>query len=126
MTTRATVAEGVRVLVLEDDYYLAIDMQRALRAAGATVVGPFGDEAEATRAIAEAAPACAFIDVNLGRGPSFHVPRRLVAANIPFAFVTGYDAEIIPEEFAGVPRLEKPLDVREVAEAMTRLLARPA
>src|SRR3712207_7479657 len=37
---------GMRVLVLEDDYYLAMELQGALERAGAKVVGPFGDEAD--------------------------------------------------------------------------------
>jgi DNA-binding response OmpR family regulator len=111
-----------KVLVLEDDYYLATDLQKALEAAGAQVIGPFPDAESATRALAELRPDCALLDVNLGKGPSFELPRALTDAAVPFAFVTGYDRETIPAEFAHVVRLEKPLAPGKVVEAITHLL----
>ena len=73
---------GARVLVLEDDYYQATDLQAALEGAGATVIGPFGNEADATVAAAGERLDCAFIDVNLGAGPSFAVPLALAARSV--------------------------------------------
>ncbi|EQB04251.1 hypothetical protein L288_14325 [Sphingobium quisquiliarum P25] len=114
--------EGARVLVVEDDYFLATDLQTALEAAGATVVGPFGDASEAERALLAARPDCAFVDVNLGHGPSFDLPRALAREDVPFAFVTGYDPGIIPDEFAGVTRFEKPMSATKVVQAMAHML----
>lgn len=122
MTTHDKGLAGARVLVLEDDYYLASDLQDALEAAGAIVIGPFGDEAAARDALADASPDCAFIDVNLGRGPSFEVPRALVELAVPFVFVTGYDAGTIPDEFTGVARFEKPVDAGRAIDTATRLI----
>lgn len=113
---------GATVLVLEDDYYLASDLEEALAAAGATVVGPFADEASARRALDEALPGCAIVDVNLGQGPSFALPRALAARAVPFAFVTGYDRAVIPSEFAGAERMEKPVSQPDVVRAAARML----
>lgn len=113
-----------RILVLEDDYYLATDLQYALEKAGATVVGPFSDEAAAARSLASARPDCAFVDVNLGRGPTFGVPRALASRSVPFAFVTGYDAGTIPEEFKAVTRFEKPVDLRKVVQTAAWMFRR--
>jgi CheY-like chemotaxis protein len=123
MTSAAQILSGVRVLVLEDDYFLAMDLQDALEAAGAVVLGPFGNEAEADRALGEAPPHCAFVDINLGQGPSFELPRELLRRNIPFVFVTGYDASIIPGEFDAVERCEKPVSTRRVPVLAARLVA---
>lgn len=44
--------------------------------------------------------------------------------HIPFAFVTGYDAGVIPHEFDGVERLEKPVAGGRVLDVFLRLLDR--
>lgn len=122
MTAQTDILATMSILVLEDDYYLAMDLQQSLEAAGATVIGPFGDEVQAASALTDLKPGCAFVDVNLGAGPSFELPRRLREAEVPFVFVTGYDADMIPQEFAEVPRLEKPVRARKIVEAAVGLL----
>lgn len=122
MTSYQTSLRDKRVLVLEDDYYLATDLQAALEKAGAMVVGPFCDVVDAEQALIDATPDGAFIDVNLGEGPSFDMPRALAQRQVPFAFVTGYDQVTIPQEFSGVPRFEKPVAAERVVRAMAQLL----
>lgn len=113
---------GARVLVLEDDYYLASDLQDAIEKAGATVIGPCPDVRDALRLIAQDRPDCAILDVNLGQGPSFDLPRELSRQGVPFAFVTGYDAGVFPREFAGAERIEKPVSSRKIASVAARLI----
>ena len=115
---------GIRVLVVEDDYYLATDLQDTLEAAGAKILGPFPDEVEAGKDLDAVRPDCAFVDINLGQGPSFELPRALVRLGIPFAFVTGYDAHTIPDEFANVEHIEKPVDANRAVAVAARLLRR--
>lgn len=110
-----------RVLVVEDEFYLARDVARTLQQAGATVLGPFSRQAEALVALADAAPECAIIDVNLGSGASFDVADALCARGVPFLFFTGYDREVIPSRFADVTRLEKPVDTRHLVRAAEAL-----
>ncbi|MBE7246167.1 MAG: response regulator [Actinomycetospora chiangmaiensis] len=114
---------GHRILVLEDSYYLASDIARALRAAKAEVVGPFSTEAAALANLAEAGPTCALLDINLGAGPTFEVAHRLAAQGIPFAFVTGHDDTVIPSAFRGAGRFEKPVDPSRLVSAFAAMLA---
>lgn len=110
MTSPApTALHGARVLVLEDEYFIAADLRDALTECGASVLGPFRRTEEVVAAIARERPSMALVDINLGLGPSFDAPRALREADIPFAFVTGYDQGAIVAEFAGVPRIEKPV-----------------
>ena len=109
MTSAVHDLDQMSVLVLEDDYYIATDLQAALEEAGATVVGPFSNEADAMAAVTKVRPDCALVDVNLGNGASFEMARRLRGLEVPFAFVTGYDQSVIPEEFSTIERLEKPV-----------------
>jgi len=108
---------GARVLVVEDDYYLALDTQRALQQAGGVVLGPCPDEKTVLQVIAHDSPGCAVVDINLGEGPSFTVASALQTKGIPFVFVTGYDDVVIPEAFSAVPRLRKPVELRQIVRA---------
>lgn len=114
---------GRRVLVVEDDYYLATDAARALAGAGAEVAGPCATEAEARAEIQARRPDAVLLDINLGPGPTFKLAETLKDQGVPFVFVTGYDQEVIPPEFAGVGRLEKPVQLRQMVGAVAELLA---
>jgi DNA-binding response OmpR family regulator len=109
---------GRRVMVVEDEYYLAMDVATALTEAGAEVAGPFADYRVALKDLETRIPDCAVLDVNLGEGPSFDLPRILRMRTIPFLFFTGYDASAIPAEFAHVPRLEKPVTTARLLQAI--------
>ncbi|AZO59007.1 MAG: response regulator [Mesorhizobium sp.] len=113
---------GRTVLIVEDDFYLADDTQQILESAGAFVSGPVSSPQDALAAILEEKrPDCALLDVNLGGGPSFELAFALRARNIPFVFLTGYDAEIIPEEFASTPCLQKPVEPAKLLAAVAAL-----
>jgi DNA-binding response OmpR family regulator len=112
---------GARILILEDDYYLATDVQYALEKAGARVIGPFPSASEALSAIANARLDCALLDINLGHGPDFEALR---ASGTPFLFVTGYDAPAIPVEFAAARRPEKPVTPEQIATELCALMER--
>ena len=109
---------GRRILVVEDLYYLAMDVKAALANVGAEVVGPFPNSRAAARSLKEAAPDCAVLDVNLGEGASFDLARSLRGMGVPFLFFTGYDPGAIPAEFADVRRLEKPVATERLLEAV--------
>ncbi|SFU30479.1 PAS domain S-box-containing protein [Methylobacterium sp. 174MFSha1.1] len=113
--------KGRRVLVVEDDFYLATDAARALQGAGAEVVGPCASEEDARAELDERRPDAVVVDINLGGGPSFKLAETLKDSGIPFVFTTGYDAEAIPAEFAGIERLEKPFPLRQIVGAVARL-----
>lgn len=112
---------GRTVLVVEDNYFIAMDTSWSLRGAGGDVLGPVAREDQALALIAGGAPTCAVLDINLGDGPVFAVPDALRDACIPFVFVTGYDDVVIPARFDGVERLRKPVAYGEVIQAMARL-----
>ena len=116
---------GHSVLVIEDDFYLASDAARALRGAGAEVLGPCPTEEAARAALEVQRPSAAVVDINLGRGPSFKLAEALKDRGIPFVFTTGYDAEVIPAEFGAIERLQKPVQLRRIVAAVATLVSRP-
>ena len=114
--------QGKRILIVEDDYYLATDEKALLEGAGASVVGPVSRRFKESD-LADAGPLDgAVVDINLGKGPTFELARVLSERGVPFVFVTGYDEAVIPENFSAVPRLEKPIRGRELVAAFTQLI----
>lgn len=113
---------GCRVLVVEDEFFIAADVTDALAALGATVIGPFPRCDEAMAALVREAPGFAVLDVNL-QGTMVHaLADALVARGVPFVFATGYDAAAMPARFRDVPRWEKPFDPTALAAALPALV----
>jgi DNA-binding response OmpR family regulator len=111
---------GRRVLVVEDEYFLADDIVRALTALGARVVGPYADLDEATDVVnREIAIDAAVMDVNLRQKMVFPLARVLRSRKVAVLFTTGYDNISIEPEFQDVRLWGKPLDMK----AMTQDLA---
>ena len=108
---------GSRVLIVEDEYYLADDARSALCDTGAEVLGPVATVNEA-RTLIEAGSAidAVLLDVNLRGEMAFDVADTLHSRGIPFAFVTGYDRAAIPDRFAGTARLQKPVDPQKLID----------
>jgi ActR/RegA family two-component response regulator len=113
--------QGRRLLVVEDEYMIAADLARALEERGVDVVGPAGSVDGALALIdADADIDGAILDINLRGDRAYPVADALQARGVPFVFVTGYDSWIIPDAYAGVPRLEKPVNTRALALLLSR------
>lgn len=118
---RAKVLNGTRVLVVEDEYYLAADLSRALADAGAKVVGPVGSLPEAQAAVVAGGFDYAVVDMNL-RGSFAHaVAEQLSDLGVPFVIATGYDRASMPENLRHTPRVEKPFAPLEVVDRLVNL-----
>ena len=120
---------GSRVLIVEDEYYLADDARSALSDVSAEVLGPVATVNEA-RALIEADLAIdgVLLDVNLRGELAFEVADTLQSRGIPFAFVTGYDRVALPERFAGTARFQKPVNSQKLINVFGELAGsnRPA
>ena len=120
MTSSSPAATGLRVLVVEDDYFIASDMCRAFQKAGVEVAGPVPTVREAlSRIEGTDGLDAAVLDINLaGDGLAFPIADALRARGVPFVFATGYDGSVIPERFADVKRFEKPCNASRVLQAL--------
>jgi CheY-like chemotaxis protein len=97
------------VLVVEDDPIIALDFEDTILGFGVKTVRAAASVTRALKMIDERAPDFVLLDVGLVREKSFAVAERLDALGIPFAFVTGYGAEVeLPAAFMHKPRLPKP------------------
>jgi len=107
------------VLLVEDNYIIALDTTDMLREIGVGDVRVAHGVADALRAIAERRPAFVFLDVNLGENKCFEIAVCLREAAIPFAFATGYgSSSAFPVDFGGVRIVAKPYTVAALRAAM--------
>jgi DNA-binding response OmpR family regulator len=116
-----TSLDGKRVLVLEDEAFVALDLKQLLSDAGAAVVGPTSTLLEAQAAVRQQPIDAAVLDVNLNGEFSYTFADTLSARGVPLMLLTGYDAWSLPAAVRKFPRIAKPFDPRDVV-AMVRLL----
>jgi DNA-binding response OmpR family regulator len=114
---------GRRVLVIEDEYFLADDIVRALTALGARIVGPYGDLDEATGVLdRDVAIDAAIVDINLKDEMAFPLACTLRSRKVPLVFTSGYDRISIAPEFQDVRLWGKPLDIKALARELTGMI----
>ena len=98
-----------RMLVLEDNMIIALDLEDMLTRMGVKHVMVASSVGQALDALAEGMPPFAILDVNLGAETSFPVAEALQEAGVPFAFGTGFgDSAAFPDRFRTTPVLQKP------------------
>lgn len=113
---------GRRFLVVEDEFILATALADLLRAKGAMVTGPVTNLKDASEAVADSTNLDgALLDINLRGTNSFDLIERLTAMGVPCVFVTGVDRSRIPDRFAHVPCVQKPMGSAEVINALCDL-----
>jgi CheY-like chemotaxis protein len=118
MQTGESGLRGLRVLVVEDVFSMALVMENTLTALGCRVVGPVARLEEAC-ALARAEPLDgALLDVNLNGEAVYPVVDMLQARGVPLIFVTGYSAGALPEPYRNLPRVVKPFDMRALVDLM--------
>lgn len=115
--------EGLRVLVVEDEFLVAMLLQEMLETAGCVVAGPIPRLAEALEAAASEACDVAVLDINLGGERIDPVAVILDGRKIPFVFVTGYAADSLPDAFAARPRLPKPFKSADLVATLAEAVA---
>jgi DNA-binding response OmpR family regulator len=98
----------IRVLVVEDEALLALDIADQLRDAGLEVVGPATSVGEALKLVGGTGCDIAILDVNLGSETAGPIARELRARGTPFVVLSGYSSAQHPPEFHGAPLLSKP------------------
>lgn len=113
------------VLVVEDEFMVALDIQAMLKCNGYRVLGPAGTVDAALRLLAQEQPDLAVLDVNLNGHPVVPVAKRLRSLQIPFVLVSAYDSFDFEdsEVLAEVENVGKPFTDRQLLAALGRLEA---
>ncbi len=113
---------GRRILIVEDEYLIAMDLALKLGDIGADVVGPAGSVAEAMELVESTGGSLdgAVLDVNLRDERVYPVADALAALGVRFIFASGYDAGLMPPAYAEVPRCAKPIDTAMIIRFLSQ------
>jgi two-component sensor histidine kinase/CheY-like chemotaxis protein len=116
---------GCRILVVEDETLVALQLQGDLEGEGHQVVGPATSLKQGLTLAEEEDIDAALVDVRLGRDTSAAIADKLLARNIPFAFATGYsDVGMLPDHLHQVPKLGKPYVIGDIRRILGSLIAK--
>jgi CheY-like chemotaxis protein len=111
----------LRVLVVEDEPLVAMELAAVVEDAGHVVIGPASTCAQALQLVASHAPHIALLDGNLNGERIDEVADILSAQGMPFAFVSGYGKEHLPAAHGHRPMAAKPFLPFEI-ENLLRVL----
>lgn len=121
-TVTPPAALGCKILLIEDEALVAMQLKLDLEEDGHTVIGPIAQLSEALRTAAESEFDIALIDINLGADNSAPVAEILDRRNVPFAFTTGYnDLIFMPPPLRNYPHLTKPYSLADVKDLVAKL-----
>ena len=113
---------GRRVLVVEDEFFMAADLEDSLTRAGAEVVGPIPDLQAALAQVHMNSADLVVLDVSLrGDEKAYPIADALSERGIPFLFVSGYASRDLPSRYRKIRRLEKPFDMEALVKAVGEL-----
>jgi CheY-like chemotaxis protein len=114
---------GKRILLIEDEPLVAMEMEAGLTAAGCQVIGPAGSLKSAKRLIAEAVFDAALVDANLSGHPVDELAAALTKKAVPFAFATGYGRRALPAGFQQTAVLVKPFGREQLFSVLEEVLS---
>jgi CheY-like chemotaxis protein len=111
-----TAFSGIKVLVVEDEGFVAVLIEDMLRDLGCEIVASVARLPEAQGIAASVEIDLAVLDVNLNGQPSFPIAEILRDRGVPFIFSTGYGQNGLPHEFADHPLIAKPFSSTELQQ----------
>ena len=124
--TRVARPGGQVVLVVEDEFLIAWDLELLLERHGWRVLGPAATVAEALRLLdGGETPGAALLDVNLRGETVTPVAARLRALGVPFVLASAYDGPwLAAMGLAGAPNVSKPAGERVLLAALAKAVGR--
>ena len=123
ITIRIGPFTGRRLLIVEDELLIALELQSIVEQLGGTVVGPAGVGGGRTPAPVRHNAQCRPGDVSLREGDVTPVAQACRDRSVPFALVTGYGRLELEEPLLqSAPRVRKPFDSRAIHKVLAIML----
>ena len=110
---------GVRVLIVEDNWHVAILVQSLLKEVGMVIAGKAATTTDAERLASETAPKVAVVNVKLRDGMSFGLIERLHHLGVSVVVLSGFSSFPTPLGRAAAI-LKTPFAVGELVGALAR------
>ncbi len=120
------IAEGPRVLVVEDEMAIVLMIEEALVNIGAQMVGPAARLDAALKLAKEVPIDAAVLDITIRGGDSYAVADTLAERGIPFVLCSGYSEWALEERHRSRPQLTKPYSLGALEAQVLELLGRAA
>ncbi len=114
---------GLRLLVVEDESLIALDLMDRLEMAGGDVAPAVSTEKDALAAVEQGGFDCALLDANLHGRSVQNIAAALTRRGIPFVFITGYGRAGLPPSFQHAPTLSKPVSDQDLIDAITKIVS---
>jgi DNA-binding response OmpR family regulator len=113
-----------RILIVEDEYFLAVALRSVLEQAGYEVIASVSEVQEALELLKHEQPDAAVLDVNLADGNVTPVAAVLKAMGVPFVLATAVTAREVSENsvLQGTTNVGKPTEGRKLLAAIEALL----
>ena len=114
-----------RVLIIEDEVLVAMELCAIVEESGAVVHGP-AHTLEMAMGLAQSEDIdYALVDINLGGDRVTPIAAILRERGIPFTFVSAYSRPQLPDGFGEEPLIEKPFSAAIIQKLMKSIM-RPA
>ncbi|MGB3456620.1 MAG: hypothetical protein WBG08_03930 [Litorimonas sp.] len=115
-----------RVMILEDDPFIALDMEDVMEEAGYEIAGPFASVPEALKEIKNddaPAPDCALLDFYVTGGTTEFIAKELEREGIPYMFLTGNASDVRDAMAEYDPLIRsKPVETARIVKDVETLL----
>lgn len=124
---KPTDLKPITLLLLEDEPFIALDVEEVLNGAGLSDIHTVSTCRDAESWLLEATPHVAVIDPRLNDGICVAAVRHLVARGVPFVVYSGESGSLIDEEpaFGRGLWLTKPCGPDELISAVGRAVSMP-
>ena len=113
-----------RVLVVEDESLVGMEIEDLIEELGHQVVGPIAELQEALEVAANEALCCAILDINIRGGHSYPVADILLERGLPVLLMSGYERQTLPQRLHKEALLAKPFTAEQLNTAIRDLCAR--
>jgi hypothetical protein len=95
-----------RILIVEDEFFIAENCASVVEEAGFEVAGPYSKLGDVPQELSGISGA--ILDLNVCGVSAYPLIDRLLEMNIPVTLYTGYDSHGCPKKYEKVPRVMKP------------------
>ncbi len=121
----ASPASSRTILVVEDEFFIALEIKAALSSVGYKVLGPASSVDHALDLLRDTTPDAAVLDVDLGGERVTPVAIQLKALGVPFVLASAADSVTLAKNavFARIRNVGKPTDMRQLAAAVAEIVS---
>jgi DNA-binding response OmpR family regulator len=124
VTNQPTKANHPKILVVEDEPLVALELAERLQAIGCSVLGPAITLKMASSLLDSETPTAALLDFNILGESVTPIAERLKQAEVPFAVVTSYALQAADDEaLQSAPIINKPLTLADIERTLRSLLS---